>query len=180
MHKRTASGKVLCNKCTIKNDFMSSQQLAKEWHNPIIIKCEKREVHSSFKGNIWAADLADVQLVRKYNEIFWLFYMTATYLVNGFLLRHKSALKKLMLFKKFLISLIRKSSIIVVGKDSEMCNKSMKSWLQNNDIEKHSKHSEKRFFVAERFIEPKRTRFTNIWLRKPKMDILINLQLYMI
>ena len=30
LHKRTASGKVLCNKCTIKNDFMSSQQLAKE------------------------------------------------------------------------------------------------------------------------------------------------------
>ena len=180
MLKRTALGKVLCNKSTIKNDFMSNQLSAKEWHNPIIIKFEKREVHSSFKDNIWGVDLADVQLVSKCNEIFCLFYMTATYLINGFLLRHKSALKKLILFKKFQISLIRKSSIIVVGKDSEMYNKLIKSWLQNNDIEKHSKHSEKRSFVAERFIEPKRTRFTNIWLRKPKMDILINIQLYMI
>ena len=36
-----------------------NQQLAKELHNPIIRKFEKRKVHAAFKDNIWGADLAD-------------------------------------------------------------------------------------------------------------------------
>ena len=48
--------------------FMSSQQVAKELHKPIIRKFEKRRVYSSFKNNIWGDDLADVQLISKYNK----------------------------------------------------------------------------------------------------------------
>ena len=47
---------------------MSDQQLAEELHKPIIKKFKKRKVHSSFKDNIWGADLADIQLISKFNK----------------------------------------------------------------------------------------------------------------
>ena len=52
----------------IKNEIKENQQLANELHKPIIRKFKKRKVYSSFKDNIWGADLADVQLISKYNK----------------------------------------------------------------------------------------------------------------
>ena len=34
----------------------------------MIRKFEKRKVYSSFKDNIWGVDLADMQLISKYNK----------------------------------------------------------------------------------------------------------------
>ena len=45
-----------------------NQQLAKELHKPIIRKFEKRKVHAAFKDNIWGADLADMQLLSRFNK----------------------------------------------------------------------------------------------------------------
>ena len=45
-----------------------NQQLAEELHKPIIRKFVKRKVHAAFKDNIWGADLADMQLLSKYNK----------------------------------------------------------------------------------------------------------------
>ena len=45
-----------------------NQQLAEELHKPIIKKFEKRKVHVVFKDNIWGADLADMQLLSRYNK----------------------------------------------------------------------------------------------------------------
>ena len=45
-------------------------QLADELHEPIIRKFEKRKVYSSFRDNIWGADLADMQLLSKFNKGF--------------------------------------------------------------------------------------------------------------
>ena len=45
-----------------------NEQLANELHKPIIKKFEKRRVYSTFKYNIWAVDLADMQLLSKYNK----------------------------------------------------------------------------------------------------------------
>ena len=45
-----------------------NEQLANELHKPIIRKFEKRKVYSTFKDNIWGADLADMQLLSKYNK----------------------------------------------------------------------------------------------------------------
>ena len=52
----------------IKNDTKENQQLANELHKPIIRKFKKRKVYSSFKDNIWGVDLADMQLISKYNK----------------------------------------------------------------------------------------------------------------
>ena len=43
-------------------------QLANELNKPIIRKFKKREVHSSFRDNIWCVGLADMQSVSKYNK----------------------------------------------------------------------------------------------------------------
>ena len=45
-------------------------QLADELHKPIIRKIKKTKVHSSFRDNIWGVDLADMQLLSKFNKGF--------------------------------------------------------------------------------------------------------------
>ena len=45
-----------------------NQQLAEELHKPIIRKFERRKVHAAFKDNIWGVDLADMQLLSRYNK----------------------------------------------------------------------------------------------------------------
>ena len=47
-----------------------NMQLADELHKPIIRKFKKRKVYSSFKDNIWGVDLADMQLLSKFNKEF--------------------------------------------------------------------------------------------------------------
>ena len=45
-------------------------QLADELHKLIIRKFNKRKVHSSSRDNIWGVDLADMQLLSKFNKTF--------------------------------------------------------------------------------------------------------------
>ena len=47
---------------------MPNQQLVNELHKPVIKKIKRRKVYSSFKYNIWGADLADMQLISKFNK----------------------------------------------------------------------------------------------------------------
>ena len=65
------------NKKTIGNGTTKSSSLervnenikiANELHKPVIRKFNKRKVYSSFKDNIWDADLADMNLLSKFNE----------------------------------------------------------------------------------------------------------------
>ena len=45
-------------------------QLANELHKPIFKKFKKGKYYSSFKDNIWGVDLADMQLLSKFNKGF--------------------------------------------------------------------------------------------------------------
>ena len=45
-----------------------NQQLAEELHKSIIKMFKKRKAHATFKNNIWGADLADMQLLSRYNK----------------------------------------------------------------------------------------------------------------
>ena len=47
-----------------------NKQLTEEVHKPIIKKFKKRKVYSTFKDNIWGVDLADMQLIRRFNKGF--------------------------------------------------------------------------------------------------------------
>ena len=53
---------------------MSKQKLAEELHKPMIRKFENQNVYS-FVVNIWVADLADMQLISKFNKGFRFFYV---------------------------------------------------------------------------------------------------------
>ena len=46
------------------NEIKQNQQLTEELHKSVIKKLKKRRVYSSFKDNIWGADLADMQLIK--------------------------------------------------------------------------------------------------------------------
>ena len=61
------------DKKTAGSGFKSMQQndqLAEELHKPILKKIKKRKEYSAFKDNIWAVDLADMQLISKFNKGF--------------------------------------------------------------------------------------------------------------
>ena len=52
------------------NVIKQNIQLAKELHKTIIKKFRKRNVYSGFRDNIWGADLANMQLISKFNKRF--------------------------------------------------------------------------------------------------------------
>ena len=49
-------------------NLLVNLQLAEELHKPIIKIFKRRKVYYSFKDNIWSVDLADIQLISKYNK----------------------------------------------------------------------------------------------------------------
>ena len=51
----------------VTNENLSNQEL-NELHKPIIRKLKTQKLYSSFIGNIWGADLADMTLLSKCNE----------------------------------------------------------------------------------------------------------------
>ena len=51
-----------------KENLHVNPQLAEELHKPIIKNFKRRKVGSSFKDNIWGVDLAEMQLISKYNK----------------------------------------------------------------------------------------------------------------
>ena len=61
--KSKGSGLLHTIKFTTQNE-----QLAEELQKSIIRKFKKRRVNSAFKNNIWGADLADMQLINKFNK----------------------------------------------------------------------------------------------------------------
>ena len=59
----------------IKNVSISDRQLTEELHKPIIKNFNKRKVHSSFIDNIESADLADMQLISKFQKGICFYYV---------------------------------------------------------------------------------------------------------
>ena len=82
---------------------MSDQQLTVKLHKPIIRKCNQRKVHTPFIDNISGADLADMQLISKFNEGFR-FLLCVIYIYSKYTwvipLKIKKVLQ-LLFFKKF-------------------------------------------------------------------------------
>ena len=60
-----------------KSAIKQNEQLAEVSHKPIR-KFRKRKVHSSFKDNIWGADLTDMQLISKFNKRIRFYYVFNT------------------------------------------------------------------------------------------------------
>ena len=88
----------------IKNKIKENQQLANKLHKPIIRKFKKIKVYFSFKDNISGVDLADMQLISKYNKGIR-YILCAIDLFNKYAfvvpLKEKKELVLLMNFKVF-------------------------------------------------------------------------------
>ena len=138
-----------------KGSGLKNQQLADKLHKPIIRKCKKRKVYSSFKDNIWGFDLADMQLVSKCNKgiryllcVFDLFSKYAWVAP----LKDRKGVSIANAFQKILNNSKRKPNKIWVDQGSEFYNKVFKKWLKDNEISMYSTYDAGKSVVAERFI----------------------------
>ena len=52
----------------IRNENISNKELAEELHKLVIRKFKKRKVHAPFIDNVFDVDLADMQLISKFNK----------------------------------------------------------------------------------------------------------------
>ena len=130
-----------------------NEQLAEELHKRIIRKFKKRKVYSTFKDNIWSADLADMQLISKFNKGFrFLLCVIDIFSKYAWLvpLKDKKGISIVNSFQSIIKDLAEKQ--IRVDKGSELYINSFKKWLQDNYIVMYSTHNEGRSVVAERFI----------------------------
>ena len=127
----------------IKNEIKQNDKLVEDMQELIIIKFEKRNVYSLFKDNIWGDDLANMQLIRKFNkgirillcviDIFSKYAWVAR-------LKDKKGTAVTNAFQKLLDKSRCKRNKIWLDKVSEFYNKSMKLWLEKNVIEIYSTH----------------------------------------
>ena len=136
--KRTkCSAATLANKSAIKS-IPQNEELAEEIHKPIIRKFKKREKYSAFKENIWAADLADMQLICKFNKGFrFLLCVIDIYSKYASVvpLKDKKGVSIVNAFQSISNKSNRKPNKIWVDKGGEFYNRLIKSWLEKNDIE---------------------------------------------
>ena len=94
-----------------------------------LLKIQKRKVYSTFKDNIWGADLADMQLLSKFNKGFRLLlcvidiFSKYAWVVP---LKDKKGVSIVNAFQSILKKFTRKPNKIRVNKGSEIYNNSLK------------------------------------------------------
>ena len=120
-----------------------------------------RMVYSGFKDIIWGTDLADMELISKFNKRFR-FLLCVIDIFSKYAwvvpLKDKKGVSIVDAFQKILDDSNRKPNKIWVDKGSEFYNSSFKKWLKDNDIEMYSIHNEGKSVVAERFIGTLKTK----------------------
>ena len=115
-----------------------NEQLANELHKPIIRKFEKRRVYSTFKDNIWGVDLADMQLLSKYNKgIRFLLCVIDIFSKYAWVvpLKDKKVISIVKAFQIILKQSNRKQNKIWVDKGCEFYNAYFKKWLREIMLE---------------------------------------------
>ena len=114
-----------------------NMQLADELHKLIIRKFKKRKVYSSFRDIIWGVDLADMQLLSKFNKGFR-FLLCVIDIFSKYAwvvpLKDKKGISIVNTFQKILKESNRKPNKIWVDKGTEFYNNCFKKWLRDNNI----------------------------------------------
>ena len=112
-------------------------------------------VYLGFKDNIWGADLANMQLISKFNKgSRFLLCVIDVFSKYAWVvpLKDKIGASIVDAFQKILDDSTGKPSKIWVDKGSQFYNISFKKWLKDNDIEIYSIHTEGKPVVAERCV----------------------------
>ena len=112
-------------------------------------------MHSSIKDNIWGVDLADMQLVSKYNKGIR-YLLCAIDLLSKYAfvvpLKDKKGTTIVNAFQKIVSNSKRKPNKTWVDQSSEFYKTHFKKRLKDNNIKIYSTHNERKSVVAERFI----------------------------
>ena len=139
---------------TVGSGVNENIELANELHKPIIRKFNKRKAYSSFKDNIWGAELADMQLLQFNKGIKHILCVIDLFSKYAFVvpLKDEKGISIVNACQSILNKSKRKPNKIWVDKGSEFYNASFKKWLQDNDIFMYSTNNEGKSVVAERFI----------------------------
>ena len=96
-----------------------------------------------------------MQLISKFNKGFrFLLCVIDIYSKYAWVvpLKYKKGVSIVNVFQSILNNFNRKPNKIWIDKGGEFYNRSMKSWLEKNDIEMYSTHNEGKSVVAERII----------------------------
>ena len=112
-------------------------------------------MYSSFKDNIWGVDLADMQLLSKFNKRFrFLLCVIDIFSKCAWVipLKDKKGISIVHAFQTILEESNRKPNKIWVDKGSEFYNSSFKKWPKDNDSEMYSTNNEEKSVIDERFI----------------------------
>ena len=123
--------------------------------------------------NIWGGDLADMQLISKFNKGFKFLlsviniYSRYTWIIS---FKDKNGITITNAFQKTLKESNKTPNKVWFDKGSEFYNRSMKSWLEKNVIEMYSTHNEWKSIVAERFIRTSVSKIVYI----DKLDDIVN------
>ena len=141
----------------IKNENILKKELPEKLYKPISKTFKRRKVHSPFIDNIWVSDLADMQLISKFNkQIHILQCVVDIYSKYAWdiPLKYEKDIAITNVFQKNLNESNRceakskgcKPNKIWVDKGSEFYNRSVTSWLEKNDVEMYSMHNEGKSF----------------------------------
>ena len=135
------------------NMYVNNEKLAEELHKKVIKKFLKSTVYSKLKDNIQGADLADMQLISKFNKRFR-FLLCVIDIFSKYAwvipLKDKKGISIVNAFQKILDDSKRKPNKIWVDKGSEFYNNSFKKCLKDNDIVMYSTNNEGKSVIAER------------------------------
>ena len=134
-------------------------QLVNELHKPIIWKFKKRKVYSSFRDNIWGADMQSLSKYNKGNK----YLLCAIDLFNKYAwvvtIKDRKETSIVNSFQKIFSKgsqaeskRWRKPNKIWIDQGSEFYHNSFKDFLKINNIEMYSIYNEGKSVVAERFI----------------------------
>ena len=142
-------------------DNKENIQLANELHKPIIRNFKKRKFYSLFRDNIWGVDLAEMQLLTKYNQGYR-FLLCVIDIYSKYArvipLKDKNGVSIVNAFRKIIDDSKRRPNKIWVDKGSEFYNNSFKKWMKENGITMYSTNSQGKSITAERFIRTLKTK----------------------
>ena len=87
-------------------------------------------------------------------------------------MKHKESIRRTNAFQKNWDESNLKLNKISVDKGSQLYNRSIKSWSQDNDIEKYSTHHKRKSVIVERFIRTLQN--LQIWLTAVSKNVYID------
>ena len=104
-------------------------------------------------AHIWDVDLADIQLISNFDkDICFLLCVIDIFSNYAWVFTLKKSITVNNAFQNILDESNLKPKKILGDKSSKYYKRSIKSWLQDNNIEMYSRHNEGKSVVTERFI----------------------------